>query len=207
MIGTIVTGGNLIDASLLLKYTSKADIIIGVDRGIEFLVNHKIEIDFALGDFDSISNKSLLDSKLIKKTITLNPIKDISDTHAALELAMELGVTEFFILSGIGSRMDHTLSNISLLQLLDKNGVVGFVIDNNNRIRYAKKQNEVNNDYDFVSVIPLEDGVTVTTQGFAYKTDNLILNFAQSRFVSNELKGSHGNLEIKGKALIIETRD
>ncbi|WP_300409779.1 thiamine diphosphokinase [Lagierella sp.] len=207
MKGTIVTGGNLIDASLLLKYTKKSDLIIGVDKGVELLVNNNISMDYALGDFDSIIDKSLLKSKNIEKVLTLNPIKDVSDTHAAVELAIERKAKIIYILSGIGSRMDHTLSNVSLLKRLYELGIEGFIIDNNNRIRYGKNVNEIDREYDYVSVIPLEDGVKVTTEGFFYKTEQLNLEYSQSRFLSNVLNKGTGLLEIEGSALIIESRD
>ncbi|MDO5018297.1 MAG: thiamine diphosphokinase [Lagierella massiliensis] len=204
---TIVTGGCLIDASFLLKYIKKSDFIIGVDKGIDQLLNMSKKIDIAIGDFDSISNNKRLNSKFIKKIVTLNPVKDESDTHAAVDIALSKGAKEIVILSGIGNRMDHTLSTISLLEKINSIGVEGFVVDKHNRIRYANKVNLILKEYDYFSLIPLENKVIVTTEGFKYEAEKLQLNFSQSRFLSNELIGEKGTIKVKGRALIIESRD
>ena len=88
MIITIVTGGGCNNASLLFDYIKISNLVIGVDKGIEELLKLNIPIDIAIGDFDSIKSKELLNSNLIKETMTLNPVKDISDTHAAVEFAI-----------------------------------------------------------------------------------------------------------------------
>lgn len=207
MIVTIVTGGDFINASLLFKYTKIADFVIGVDRGVEELLKSKIAMDIAIGDFDSIENKELLQSDLVKEINKLNPIKDISDTHAAVEYATSKKPDEIYILNATGTRMDHTLSNISLLREISKKGIEAFIVDSHNRIRFGKRNNFIKKEYDYVSVIPLEEKIKVSTVGFLYEVKDLELNYSQSRFLSNELKEDKASIEIEGRALIIESRD
>ena len=207
MIVTIVTGGDFINASLLFKYTKIADFVIGVDRGVEELLKSKISMDIAIGDFDSIENKELLQSDLVKEINKLNPIKDISDTHAAVEYATSKKPDAIYILNATGTRMDHTLSNISLLREISKKGLEAFIVDNHNRIRFGKRNNFIKKEYDYVSVIPLEEKIRVSTVGFLYEVKDLELNYSQSRFLSNELKEDKASIEIEGRALIIESRD
>lgn len=207
MIVTIVTGGDFINASLLFKYTKIADFVIGVDRGVEELLKLNISMDIAIGDFDSIDNKELLKSDLVKEINKLNPIKDISDTHAAVEYAISKGPERIYILNATGTRMDHTLSNISLLKEISENGIQAYILDNHNRLRFGEKKNVIKKEYDYVSVIPLEEKIRVSTVGFLYEVKDLELNYSQSRFLSNELKEDKAFIEIEGRALIIESRD
>ncbi len=207
MIVTIVTGGDFINASLLFKYTKIAEFVIGVDRGVEELLKSKIAMDIAIGDFDSIENKELLQSDLVKEINKLNPIKDISDTHAAVEYATSKKPDEIYILNATGTRMDHTLSNISLLREISEKGIEAFIVDSHNRIRFGKRNNFIKKEYDYVSVIPLEEKIKVSTVGFLYEVKDLELNYSQSRFLSNELKEDKASIEIEGRALIIESRD
>ncbi|WP_237036240.1 thiamine diphosphokinase [Mediannikoviicoccus vaginalis] len=207
MIVTIVTGGDFINASLLFKYTKIADFVIGVDRGVEELLKSKISMDIAIGDFDSIENKELLQSDLVKEINKLNPIKDISDTHAAVEYATSKKPDEIYILNATGTRMDHTLSNISLLREISEKGIEAFIVDSHNRIRFGKRNNFIKKEYDYVSVIPLEEKIKVSTVGFLYEVKDLELNYSQSRFLSNEVKEDKASIEIEGRALIIESRD
>lgn len=164
-------------------------------------------MDIAIGDFDSIENKELLQSDLVKEINKLNPIKDISDTHAAVEYAISKKPDKIFILNATGTRMDHTLSNISLLKEISEKRIDAFIVDSHNRIRFGKRNNVIDKEYDYVSVIPLEENIRVSTRGFLYEVKDLELNYSQSRFLSNELKEEEATIEIEGRALIIESRD
>ncbi len=119
----IVTGGNSnieFTKEYFLKYSF--DLIIAVDKGLEILDKLNINPDYIVGDFDSI------DKSVFKKyengefkIIKLNPIKDLTDTNEALNLAIEKGSDEIYVLGGIGSRIDHTIGNIHILkEALDK---------------------------------------------------------------------------------------
>ena len=59
-------------------------VVIACDKAVEALINQKIAIDLAIGDFDSLDNKELLKDI---KTIKLDNIKDFSDTSYAIKYA------------------------------------------------------------------------------------------------------------------------
>ena len=87
---------------MLKKYvkTDKYDIIIAVDKGLESLDKINIEPDYILGDFDSIDNQVL--KKYQKTKIRkLNPEKDFTDTHSAINLAIELKSSNITIIGAI----------------------------------------------------------------------------------------------------------
>ena len=64
---------------------------IGVDHGVEILLKQGIKPVFAIGDFDSIENENVLSELDIERLPTR---KDVTDTHAALEYALENGYDE-----------------------------------------------------------------------------------------------------------------
>ena len=71
----------------LNKYNLKDSYLIGVDNGALILANNKIEMDLALGDFDTAKEENLnLIMKYSKKIKKLNPIKDDTDTFDALDI-------------------------------------------------------------------------------------------------------------------------
>lgn len=88
----IITGGNAnkeFTKEYLKKYSF--DLIIAVDKGLEILDSLSIRPNYIVGDFDSIDEK-VLDKYKEKgniKIITLNPEKDFTDTHVAINLAIE----------------------------------------------------------------------------------------------------------------------
>ena len=67
--------------------------------------------DIIIGDFDS--SKSPCTSKA--EIISLPKEKDLTDTEAALELAIEREFDEVVIIGGLGRRFDHTLANLGIL--------------------------------------------------------------------------------------------
>ena len=86
---------------------------IGVDHGVEILLKQGIKPVFAIGDFDSIENENVLSELDIERLPTR---KDVTDTHAALEYALENGYDEVDIYGVTGGRLDHFLSVMCLLE-------------------------------------------------------------------------------------------
>ncbi len=97
----IITGGN-INKNLLKTHleTNKYDIIIAVDKGLEFLGD--IKPDYIVGDFDSVNIDILKKyESLGVKIKRLIPEKDFTDTESALDFAINMKVSELTIIGGI----------------------------------------------------------------------------------------------------------
>lgn len=213
----IVTGGKIeLDFALQFLMENTFECIIAADRGMELLERLSIIPDYLVGDFDSVSEDVLKKAKQnTGKVIKFNPVKDFTDTEAAVRLAIELGAGEITILGATGTRMDHVLANINTLFIaLDKN-IPAYIIDGNNRIRLINKSCEIlknQNLYsNIISLIPYTDkaeGVTLT--GFYYPLKNKTLSrFAEpSLGVSNILTEDKGIIELaSGVLIVIEARD
>ena len=209
----IITGGNSnieFTKEYFLKYSF--DLIIAVDKGLEIIDKLNIKPNYIIGDFDSI-NKDILkkyensESKIIK----LNPIKDLTDTHEGINLAIKDGATDIKILGGIGSRLDHTIGNIHVLkEALDKN-INCEIINENNKIQLINKNTTLkkDNNFKFVSLIPLTTKVIgVTLKGFKYKIENIDLEIGKSLGISNEQIKDEANIELKdGILILIQSND
>lgn len=113
----ILAGGNLSLPFLenVIKEHAGATII-AADRGLEACMKLQIEPDYVIGDFDSLDEQVkdafLADRRNVTK---LNPIKDDTDSEAALHLAFEKTKGDIFLLGGTGTRLDHVLGNIAIL--------------------------------------------------------------------------------------------
>src|SRR3989344_6686891 len=118
----IVAGGSL--SSELLTEIKKADYLIAVDYASLWLIKNGIIPDLALGDFDSLNTN---DFKLVKKRILhikiFPPDKNYTDMHLAVIQAIKLKPDNVVIIGGTGSRLDHFLVNITLLDLFLKEGI------------------------------------------------------------------------------------
>ncbi|WP_394018840.1 thiamine diphosphokinase [Anaerococcus cruorum] len=86
---------------------NEEDMVIAADKGYIHAKNAGINPTMIIGDFDS-SNQP--EGDLV---IKLNPIKDYTDTKAALMVAEDWGYKNIVIYGGLGGRDSHTLANIS----------------------------------------------------------------------------------------------
>lgn len=215
MIKTLIVSGGSINQvffkELVLK--NKYDNIIASDKGLEILDKLNIKPNYIIGDFDSINlevlNKYLDDDTI--NIIRLNPIKDFTDTHMALKLGIKIKSRDITIVGAIGTRIDHTIANISILkEALEKN-IVCKIINENNSIMLIDKNTtiEKDDDYRYISLIPLTSAVSgITLKGFKYSLNNADIKIGQSIGVSNEQIEQKGKIEIEeGILIVLRTKD
>lgn len=88
--------------------------VIAADSGLDVAHRLGLEVDYAIGDFDSLNNLSLLES--VSHTV-LNREKDISDTEAALIHLKKIGIEHYILIGGGEGRFDHLLHLYSLFAL------------------------------------------------------------------------------------------
>lgn len=110
----IVAGGERKNLRSLIGDKKEHLFIIGVDGGAVALVEAGMTIDLAIGDFDSISERSLQELKeKVPKVCELPTEKDKTDTEAALDYVKKYLKPERIKMFGLlGGRMDHTISNL-----------------------------------------------------------------------------------------------
>jgi thiamine pyrophosphokinase len=75
-----------------------------------------LEVDLAIGDFDSASPASVEAAEAAGVRIERHPTaKDATDLELALETAFALAPARILVLAGVGDRLDHVLSMLLLL--------------------------------------------------------------------------------------------
>ena len=214
-IGIIVSGGSIEKACALNLLESKnAEVIIAVDRGLEFLYEEKIDPTHIVGDFDSIDQNVILYYKR-ETSIPIrefNPVKDASDTEIAIRMAIELGVKELWILGGTGTRLDHVMANIQTLKIAQEADVKAYIVDGHNKIsllsgKTVLSQKEAYGKY--FSLFPLGGKVEgLTIQGAKYPLKNHTLEPHDSLCVSNQYANEQVTIEFeRGTIVFMETRD
>lgn len=209
MKASLVAAGNPIDKDILLKYC-KDSFVVCADYGIKNFINLEILPDLIIGDLDSSDEecKKFIEDKNIE-LIKLNTRKDFTDSESALSYLIENKYDEITLLSVTGSRLDHTLSNIFLLEkYFDKAKIK--IVDNNNEIYYIEEGEYIlsKDNYKYLSIISISDKILLSSQGLSYEVKNSIINRAASLGVSNEIIDEKAKIVLhKGKALIIKSKD
>ncbi len=178
------------------------DLIIAADGGYRYLLEAGIEPDIIIGDFDSFGIVPEGDNVL-----KLNPVKDITDMHAAAQIGIEKGYSEFHIYGACGGRIDHTLANIQLAVSLAQKTIKVLIHNGNTKITaICNGSISFPNEYEgYVSVFAYSDECTgVYIKGLKYTLENATLTNSFPLGVSNEFIGCESEITIgHGTAVIV----
>ncbi|HFU4209429.1 TPA: thiamine diphosphokinase [Streptococcus suis] len=117
-----------------------ADLYVGVDAGSLRLLDHSLPLDWAIGDFDSVTSEELGRIKDQAGRFLQAPAeKDDTDLELALkEIFKAYPQAQVRIYGALGGRMDHMIANLFLvaepdlapymeqIELVDSQNVVRF---------------------------------------------------------------------------------
>lgn len=210
----LVCGGEIEDSFALAVFDRiRPELIIGIDRGLEFCYKHKIVPHYILGDFDSISPEVL--SYYEKQEIPVKryrPEKDATDTRIGLELALKLGSTEILLLGATGGRLDHYMANLKSLFLPMEQGVRAWILDSQNAVTLLDRRTEIPKERQlgkYVSFFTMGDKVEgVTLTGFKYPLKDYTLVNSDEIGVSNEILEERAVIDFRsGVVLMIMSKD
>jgi thiamine pyrophosphokinase len=198
MKATILSNGTVNDVDFLIPYIKNTDLFICADGGARYARVLSVKPDVLLGDFDSLDEDTLNYFKTIGTKIFRYPVaKNYTDTQLAIDKAIEMGSNEMVLLGVIGSRLDHTLANISMLYYLYERGVKAEIVNENNRIILLKGENVLKGKKGgTISFIPfLGDVEKITLRGFYYNLDEAELPKDISLGISNIFLGEEGYID------------
>ncbi|MGN1030018.1 MAG: thiamine diphosphokinase [Butyricicoccaceae bacterium] len=161
--------------------------------------------DLVVGDFDSG------DAPDGGSIIRLKPEKDDSDLMCCIHAALERGCDSIVLTCASGGRIDHFLSNLSVLEYLAQQGISGVLYDSRNRVRFHRGTHTYPADeqYRYIGIIPLDETLEgVTLRGLKYLLDDAVVHRSRMITISNEAAAPEFTVSIqKGCALLVECRD
>ncbi len=186
-----------------LYFEESKEFLVGIDSGLEYLIDINKQIDLAVGDFDSI-NPEIFDRIKTKcdHIINLEKDKNMTDLAYALDyIYNNMDYNEIEVYGGISGRIDHFLANLNLIRKYN------FSLRDDNHYIYllSKGKHQINNFKKYVSFFAIEDVYGLTLKGFKFNLDSYYLSSTDSLCVSNQ--GS-GLVEFnKGKLLVVMSDD
>jgi len=200
----IVAGGNL--SQSFLEKIEQCDVVIGVDRGAWWLIEQEITPDYAIGDFDSVSEGELEEIKNISPNVAQYKVeKDETDLELALNFAMTLNAKSLLVFGGLGSRFDHSLAGIFLLEAF---GGEMTLIDEANEISLIRSKKTIysNPQFPHCSFLALTKTAVLSLDGFVYPLTYGVLHRTKTLGVSNSLIGARGTVTVhKGAVFCIQS--
>ena len=203
--------GGAICASNITEHPKADDLCIAADIGAK---NAKLLGDtpeFIVGDFDSTELDSLK-RDFPQAEITVVPAeKDFTDSELAIETALSKGATEIVIIGGLGGRLDHTLSNLAILEKLYAQRVHALITDGYNRVRFLDSSSTLvaRSQFKYVSILATSEKLKgVDIEGCKYPLKNATILRNDQFAVSNEITGNCALISVrKGQLYIIESTD
>lgn len=203
----IYTGGK-INAANITERPEENDLVIAADSGWNNAKALGAKPSILLGDFDSLGKQNLPDGPEIYQ---VPAEKDLTDTQLAVEMALSRGATEIVIIGGLSGRLDHTLSNLAILEHLNEKKVYALMTDGQNRIRFVRNSGALipHSGFQYLGLIAADSVVKgVTVKGCKYPLENAKLKKSYQYAVSNEVVGNCALVEVKkGGLYIIESCD
>lgn len=211
MTAVVVSNGSIQNYSYYKEYFERAQFIIGADGGASHLRKLGIKPHLLVGDFDSINGEDLEYFRNLGVEIQTFPVqKDMTDTELAAKIAAEKGCKSIVFIGSLGSRLDHSLSNVFLLKKLLDQGIKGIAVNEQNEIHIINDKISMKKHKDMkVTLLPLTYKVFgVTTKGLYYPLNNATLEMGSTWGVSNEFSADHAEVSItEGLMLVIKSRD
>lgn len=181
------------------------DTIICADGG--YLIAKKLGLapNILIGDYDSMDQPDDLN------VIKLPMEKDMTDSEAAIDLAVSEGAGHITVLGGLGGRFDHTMGNMGMLaKYCGKLDHMAFV-DGQNYV-FMTKPGTIKiprNRYPFLGLISYGDNAAgVTLRGVKYPLTDYHLTNTTTLGVSNEIIAKIASITFtSGKLLIVLSKD
>ncbi len=203
----IITGGELF-YDRIAERPHKDELVIAADAGYRHAKALGITPSVLLGDFDSLGVPDVEDGV---EVLQVPAEKDVTDTQLAVQVALERGATELVILGGLGGRVDHLLSNLSILEALMEKRIRCVIDNGKNRIRFLRNDSIIipRSHYKYLSLLAVDNVVKgVTVEGCKYPLKKAKLSRFHQYAVSNELTGNCAFIDVpKGGVYIIESMD
>ena len=204
----IYTGGAVTEKNISER-PGEDDLVIAADSGYRNAKKMGVVPNLLLGDFDSLNQSEKLPEDL---EILQGPAeKDDTDTQLAVKVALERGAKQLVIIGGLDGRLDHTLSNLAILEDLASRHISAIITNGQNRVRFIRDSGVIlmRDGFRYFSILaadPVVKGVSV--DGCKYPLKKAKLLRTNQYAVSNEIIGNCALIEIKkGGAWVVESND
>ena len=205
----IIASGNSIKKEIFNELYMENDFIICADGGLNYIDSLHIMPDLIVGDFDSVDKNLLLKYQNVK-TRKFLPEKDFTDTELAIEEAINYGYKDIVIFGATGTRLDHTMANIMLIERYIKSDINIKIVDDNNYIQILNKNITLNKKEGYyLSIVPITDYIEgLTLKGLKFPLNNVKVNRGSTLCISNEVIDTRAEIQItNGIGLLFLSRD
>ena len=202
----IYAGGSIL-ADNITEHPKGDDLCIAADAGYRNAQALGERINILIGDFDSLGAIPEGDMEVLQVPAE----KDLTDTQIAVETALARGADEIILIGGLGSRMDHSLSTLAILEDLRERHVHAHINNGYNRVHYLNASSTLilRSGFRYLSVLAIDEKIKgLSIDGCKYPLKRATLNRRLQYAISNEFTGNCAMISLRrGRIFVIESRD
>lgn len=171
-------------------------LVVTADAGWEVAVGLGLQVDLAVGDFDSSPEPG---ADAAAQVLRLPAEKDETDLFCAVRQALAMGCEEFTILGALGGRADQTMASFATLLYLTKHGATGRLLAEDCTV-YCTRPGEAlfleKDEERYLSVFCAGGKAGgVTLAGVRYPLDKVVLSPSVPLGVSNEFAAEQAEVK------------
>ncbi len=198
----IIGGASIGNYELVRRYLKPEDFCIFCDSGLRHSALLEAVPQLIVGDFDSHPNP-----QLPVETIVLPCEKDDTDTMFAAKEAVKRGFSQFLLLGMTGGRLDHTLGNLSVLQMLHQQGKPALLVDDYSEMEMISQQPVIISDncayFSLLNISGAAKGITIENAKYPLQDAEIPCDYQYG--ISNQvLPGRQARVWVEtGKLLLI----
>ena len=185
-------------------------LVVAADAGVDRAQALGLEVDVAVGDFDSASPAALTAAEASGARVERHPeAKDATDLELALEAALSFEPGRILVLGGDAGRLDHLLAALLLLGSERYAGVQLDALLGPASVHVVRgRRTLTGTSGELVSLLPLHGAaVAVTTTGLRYPLAGETLEPGTSRGVSNVFVADQATVSVeRGVLLVVRPR-
>ena len=178
-------------------YRTDFDCFVGVDRGSLWVLEEKLPLALAVGDFDSVTvEEGQLIHARAQHFVKAQPEKDDTDLELALLTIFEKNPqAQVTIFGALGGRIDHMLANVFLpsnpklapymrqIEIEDRQNLISYCPEGTSRL-------EPRSDYDYLAFMPVRDSqLTILGTKYELTAENFFFKkvYASNEYIDREV--------------------
>ncbi|MDQ3354233.1 MAG: thiamine diphosphokinase [Actinomycetota bacterium] len=203
----VLTGGDPVDPGLSRLLPSGA-YVIAADAGLEQAGRLGVDVDLAVGDFDSVEALALASARAGGCRVERHPVaKEHTDFELALLAARIWGAERVLVVGGYGGRLDHLLANALVLAGASTAGMHVEALMGPARLTVVRPETvaELSGEAgQLVTLLALGGPAQgVKTHGLGYPLMDEDLHPGSTRGVSNHLLGTKATVGLRSGVLLV----
>jgi thiamine pyrophosphokinase len=197
----VVAGGSAPSARARESIPAGARVI-AADGGADHARTLGLEVELAIGDFDSVTPETL--ATLGDRAERHPAEKDATDLELALQAALRWEPARILVVGGIEGRLDHLLGELLILGTDELAGVEVDAVLGDALVHVVREQRTLRGmEGELISLFALGGPATgIETAGLAYPLRGETLEPGSSRGISNVFTGAEAQISLESGLLL-----